>query len=88
MRDEPEMSNAYFAKQYRHKGDECTAGQRECPGHGMTLHISYTSDTIAVDIDGSIRMVLFDNDFCILRDLISEFEAVNEKTKTPRGKEA
>jgi len=39
--------------------NDCRQG--ECPGHEMKVTNSSTSDTITVEVDGEIRLVMDDN---------------------------
>jgi hypothetical protein len=63
------MSNMYYRKRYTCDQD-CTWGG--CPGHELVLGVHNTSDTLSVSVDGEIKTVFGDNQFCALMDLAEQ----------------
>jgi hypothetical protein len=63
------MSNMYYRKRYTCDQD-CTWGG--CPGHELVLGVHNTSDTLSVRVDGEIKAVFGDNQFCALMDLAEQ----------------
>lgn len=63
------MSNQYYKTKYSCSSD---CKQEGCPGHVLTLHVANTSDTLGVYVDGELKTVFDDNQFCALLKLAEQ----------------